>query len=68
MRPVPYRVLQMVNGFVSKERGDVAKYDNREFLDESCVWDLHELARMIYAAGWTEGFTAHALVEQGRRL
>lgn len=58
LSPVPTYVIQEVNEYLRSERAAVEQYDNRELLDDSGMWNLHALARMIYAHGWTEGHLA----------
>jgi hypothetical protein len=64
MNPVPSRVIELVNQYVHRERSDAERFTNREPFDNSGVWSLHELARSIYAAGWSDGYRAHALADQ----
>jgi hypothetical protein len=55
-RPVePLDVAQEVERFVYDEFRDAAKYSNREPLDESGVYSLHELAARIYQRGFNDG-------------
>ena len=67
LSPVPARIVQAVNEFARRERGQVEQYDNRAFFDSSGMYDLHTLARTVYAAGWTEGHLAAAEEERGNR-
>lgn len=55
-RPVePLDVAQSVESYVDGEFRDAAKYSNRELLDESGVYSLHELAARIYQMGFNDG-------------
>lgn len=48
----PFAVAQMVETYVDSELRDAAKYTNREPLDDSGVYGLHDLAARIYALGF----------------
>lgn len=65
LQAVPLRIAQMVNEHIRAERNNIEMYDNREHLDHSGVWDLHALARAIYAAGWSDGYQTSAEAERG---
>ena len=55
-RPVePLSIAQEVERYVNDEFRDAAKYSNRELLDESGVFSLHELAARIYQTGFNDG-------------
>lgn len=55
-RPVePLSVAQEVERFVDGEFRDAAKFSNREVLDESGVYSLHEVAAHIYQLGFNDG-------------
>lgn len=55
-RPIePLAVAQSVDSYVDGEHRDAAKYSNREILDESGVYSLHELAARIYQLGFNDG-------------
>lgn len=55
-RPVePLAVAQDVESYVDGEHRDAAKYSNRELLDDSGVYSLHELAARIYQRGFNDG-------------
>lgn len=55
-RPVePLHVAQDVESYVDGEYRDAAKYSNRDLLDDSGVYSLHELAARIYQRGFNDG-------------
>jgi len=55
-RPVePLAVAQDVESYVDGEHRDAAKYSNRDLLDSSGVYSLHELAARIYQRGFNDG-------------
>ena len=54
----PESIAQAVDLFVDKHLRDVAKYENRTTLDESAVWELHDLAAEIYATAWEDATRA----------
>lgn len=55
-RPIePLAVAQDVEFYVEGEHRDAAKYSNRDLLDESGVYSLHELAARIYQRGFNDG-------------
>lgn len=59
-RILPNDLVFVVEQYVDKELADAERYDNRELLDESGIWDLHRIAAAIYSRGWTDGETAEA--------
>lgn len=60
-RPIePLAVVQHVEQYVDRELQDAEKYDNRDLLDESGIWSLHELAAKIYAQGYADGQAAES--------
>jgi hypothetical protein len=61
MSPVPRSVVEAVNEYIGKELRDQEKYDNRQPLDSSGIWSLHELARRVYAEGWVDGHDAQVV-------
>lgn len=63
----PKEIAALIEAFVSDEHASVRKYENRELLDESSVWTLHQLAADIYEAGFDEGTRTHEARERGRR-
>lgn len=65
--PAPLEVTVLVESFVSSEHHDAAKFDNRSLLDQSGVWNLHDLAARIYALGFKDGRTAESVRESGVR-
>lgn len=55
-RPIePLAVAQDVESYVDGEHRDAAKYSNRDLLDDSGVYSLHELAARIYQRGFNDG-------------
>lgn len=54
-RVEPAAAALMVEELVDVQHRDVAKYENRDHLDESAVFDLHTLAAHLYAPGFNEG-------------
>lgn len=57
-RPIePLPVAQDVESYVDGEHRDAAKYSNRDLLDDSGVYSLHELAARIYQRGFNDGRT-----------
>lgn len=55
-QPIETRaVAQEVEMFIDKEIEQVAKYENRQHMDESATFSLHQLAAQIYAMGWRDG-------------
>jgi hypothetical protein len=70
-RPVePFAVAQLVETYATDQHREVAKYTNRELLDESGIYDLHTLAARIYALGFNEGAAVEGWrkVEQRNRI
>lgn len=65
--PAPVEVTLLVESFVNSEHRDAAKYDNRSLLDQSGVWNLHDLAARIYALGFKDGRTVESVRENGMR-
>lgn len=54
----PFEVMLAVENWVEGELMDSRKYTNREPLDGSGVYSLHDLAATIYAMGWKQGHLA----------
>ncbi|MBE5453441.1 hypothetical protein E3G52_000305 [Mycobacteroides abscessus] len=61
----PQPVIDLVEHYISDECRQSEQYDNREPLDESGCWSLHELAAQIYAKGYDDGERAEG--ERQRR-
>jgi|GEM_PF-2229239 len=53
----PFAVAQMVERYVESEIRDAEKFSNRDVLDDSGVYGLHQLAADVYALGFNEGVT-----------
>lgn len=51
----PLAVAQEVERYVDGEHRDAGKYSNRDLLDDSGVYSLHELAARIYQRGFNDG-------------
>lgn len=51
----PMAVAQQVEAYAATEHEEARKWENRELLDESGVYQLHELAARIYALGFNDG-------------
>lgn len=64
----PFAVAQMVETYVDSELRDAAKYTNREPLDDSGVYGLHDLAARIYALGFNEGEVVEGHRARERRI
>lgn len=54
-RIVSPAVVNAVERYIDEELDAVAKFDNRELLDDSGAWNLHVLAATIYAIGFENG-------------
>ena len=63
----PFQVIQAVEDYVRSELADAANYDNRQPLDESGIWSLHDLAAQVYALGHADGAAAESARMSGRR-
>jgi hypothetical protein len=63
----PQPVIDLVERYVTKELGDFEKYTNRTAFDSSGVWELHELARDVYALGIKDGAAQEAARARGER-
>lgn len=51
----PRPVIDRVENYVRRESVEFELFSNRSPFDESGVWDLHQLARDIYALGVEDG-------------
>lgn len=67
-RILPNDLISAVDLYAEKELSDADKYTNREPLDDSGIWSLHQLAAQIYARGWSDGERAEATRSTGERL
>jgi hypothetical protein len=63
----PKAIADLVETFVNDEHDDDLKYTNRSPLDKSGAWSLHQLAAVIYAAGFADGTRTEETRERGRR-
>lgn len=58
-KPVePTPIIQKVEAYVEDQYRDVAKFENREHLDESAIYSLHLLAGDIYQTAFNDGIQA----------
>ena len=64
----PQSVVQAVERFLDDEYRDAAKFENRELLDESGVFNLHTLAAHIFSLGFNEGEQAQDERHRGQRV
>jgi hypothetical protein len=55
MTPVPVRIVEMVGEHVREQKRNLDKFDNTAPYDESAQYNVHALARRIYAEGWADG-------------
>jgi hypothetical protein len=60
----PYALSQQVERFVEKQFASAERYENSEVLDDSGVYELHELVAEAYAMGWRDG---HMVGDANRR-
>lgn len=60
-------VARQVETFVSEEFRQARQYDNREVLDSSGVWKLHDLAAKLYAQGFLAGRAVEGVRVSGER-
>jgi hypothetical protein len=63
----PASVVALVETYVRQELANVARYENRQPLDESGIYSLHCLASEIYMAGIQDGEAAANARTSGRR-
>lgn len=54
----PQHVASAVDAYADSELRDADKYTNRQPLDETGIWSLHNLAAGIYAMGWEDATRA----------
>lgn len=65
-RPIePMNIALMVDEYAATEHDAARRYENRELLDESGIYSLHELAARIYQHGFNDGRATEALRSQG---
>jgi len=62
----PQPVIELVERFVRREADTARQYDYPPF-SEDTVWDLHALAREVYALGVKDGATQERQRDQGQR-
>ena len=65
--PVPIAVVETIDRFIGDEFRDAAKYSNREVLDDSGAYSLHEAAAQVYARGYQDGLMAERARANGER-
>jgi|GEM_PF-7098063 len=53
--PVPAEISNLIDQFADTEHRNARKYSNSEPLDESGIYDLHQVAARIYATGFDDG-------------
>lgn len=57
--------IQAVDDFVDKCLKDAAKFTNIDLLDDSQVYELHDMVARIFAWGFDEGFRAASQQQHG---
>ncbi|MGF3056170.1 hypothetical protein [Microbacterium sp. YY-01] len=67
MRIEPFEVVQDVERWCESELENIRKYTNREPMDETTIYGIHELAAKAYARGYADGRTAEAARSDGAR-
>jgi hypothetical protein len=63
----PREVAEAVERYADRELADARKYDNRQPLDDSGVWDLHRLAAKVFALGFEAGEHVAEVRARGQR-
>ncbi len=65
--PVPIDVVETIDRFISTEHADARKWVNRELLDDSGAYSLHQAAAQVYKRGYLDGAMAERARQNGER-
>ncbi|QPZ39715.1 hypothetical protein [Paramicrobacterium chengjingii] len=65
--PVPIEVVEIIDRFIEREHDAARKFTNREVLDESGAYSLHEAASSVYARAYHDGRMAERARTNGER-
>lgn len=65
--PVPIEVVEIIDRFIDREHSAARKFTNREVLDKSGAYSLHEAASSVYARGYHDGRMAERARTNGER-
>lgn len=60
-------VAELVEDFVDRELAGALRYENKSLLDGSGVFDLHQMAAKVYAAGYRDGHRAASIANSRQK-
>jgi hypothetical protein len=65
--PVPIEVVEIIDRYIDNEHRDAQKFSNREVLDDSGAYALHDAVSRVYARAYHDGRMAERARNNGER-